>query len=264
MTGRRAAYGGDWRGRIGLLWPHDGHTDDEFWAYLPAGVTLLIARFKAAEDQGELTSEALLAYADPAPLIQASELLRLAKPDVILSGDHAGSFIGGIEGDRAQRRAMQGALGVPASTPSFASVAALRTLGVSRLAVTSPYPDEITPCLHRFMQDYGFTIVTSRGLDLESERDIGALTAERWYRIAKDADHADAEAIFLAGGGIRTAGILGRIEADLGKPVVSAPAALTWHALQLIGVTPEALEHGRLFADFGAAHADGRLLEPTP
>lgn len=53
MTGRGTF--GDWRGRVGLLWPHDGHTDDEFRAYLPDGVTLPIARFKAV---GELTSEA--------------------------------------------------------------------------------------------------------------------------------------------------------------------------------------------------------------
>ncbi len=101
---REAVLTGDWRGRIGLLWPHDGHTDDEFWAYLPKGVSLLIARFKAAGDQGELTANALAAYADPKPLEEAADLLRLATPDVVVSGDHGGSFIGGVEGDLAQRK----------------------------------------------------------------------------------------------------------------------------------------------------------------
>ncbi|MGH1481222.1 MAG: maleate cis-trans isomerase family protein [Geminicoccales bacterium] len=260
---REAVLTGDWRGRIGLLWPHDGHTDDEFWAYLPKGVSLLIARFKAAGDQGELTANALAAYADPKPLEEAADLLRLAMPDVVVSGDHGGSFIGGVEGDLAQRKAMQGALGVPASTASFATVVALRTLGAKRLALTSPYPDEITPYLLRYLEAQGFAVVASIGLDLENENDIGALMPDRWHRIAKDADHAKADAVLLAGGGIRTAGILGTIEADLEKPVVSAPAALIWHALQLIGVTPEAPEHGLLFTEFGAVHADGRLAEAT-
>ncbi len=262
-VGSEAVLAGDWRGRIGLLWPHDGHTDDEFWAFLPKGVSLLIARFKTPGDQGELTANALSAYADPKPLEEASDLLRLAMPDVVVSGDHGGSFIGGLDGDLAQRKAMQGVLGVPASTASFASVIALRTLGAKRLAVTSPYPDEITPYLLRYLEAQGFTIAASTGLDLENENDIGALTSDRWHRIAKDADHAKADAILLAGGGIRTAGILGTIEADLGKPVFSVPAALMWHALQLIGVTPAAPEHGLLFTEFGAAHADGRLAEET-
>lgn len=261
---RNVSLSGDWRGRIGLLWPHDGHTDDEFWAYLPAGVTLLVARFKAGEDQGELDVDALSAYAAPGPLIKASELLRLAKPDAVVSADHAGSFVGGVEAEIAQRRAVQGSLSVPFTTVSCAAIAAFRTLGVQRLALVAPYPKEVTNNLEAFLAGYGLTVTTSCCLDLESEAEIGTLPAERWHRISKEADHPDADAVFLAGGGIRTAGVLGVIEADLGKPVISAPAALIWHALQLMRVTPHAPEHGRLYTTFAAAHADGRLAEPTP
>ena len=224
---------------------------------------MLIARFKAADDQGELVADALAAYAAPEPLVQASELLRLAKPDVVVSADHAGSFMGGPDGDSAQRRAMNNVLNIPATTASFAAVVALKTLSVRRVAVVSPYPKEVTSYLLTFLESYGLSVVKSACLELENETAIGTLRAERWHRIVKEADHPDAEAIFLAGGGIRTAGVLGVIEADLGKPVVSAPSALIWHALQLIRVTPRAPEHGRLYTEFAAAHADGRLVDPT-
>ncbi|MGH1478068.1 MAG: hypothetical protein ACRBM6_04950 [Geminicoccales bacterium] len=122
---------------------------------------------------------ALAAYAASGPLIEAVELLHLAKPDVVVSVDYAGSFIGGIEGEVTQWQAVHDSLSVPFSTASYAAVATFRTLGVRRLALVVSYPNEVTDYLETFLAGDGLTVTISCGLDLESEAEMGTLPAER-------------------------------------------------------------------------------------
>ena len=74
-------------------------------------------------------------------------------------------------------------------------------------------------------------------------------------------DRPEAEAVLLGCGGIRTTEVLRALEDDLGKPVVSAPQAMMWHALQLIGVDATRLDRGRLFAELGSPLS---LSQPAP
>lgn len=236
-----------WRGRIGFLWPHDGHTDDEYWAYLPEGTSLLVARYAVPGDSGGLSLAELARWAEPELLARAAGLLRLARPDVVAMGDHAASFVMGAGRDAALLAAIADATGVPATSPATAIRAALRALAVSRIALTSPYPSEVTARLVADLEATGLAVVASRCLDLAAETGIGELSPGFWHRLAREASRTDAEAVLLAGGGIRTAGALGLIERDLGKPVLSAPAALIWHACRLAGIAPEDPRQGCLY-----------------
>jgi arylmalonate decarboxylase len=57
--------------------------------------------------------------------------------------------------------------------------------------------------------------------------------------------------VLISGTGLPTAGIVERLEQDLGKPVVTSQTATLWHALQLLGLETGVSRHGRLLA--GAA-----------
>ena len=71
-------------------------------------------------------------------------------------------------------------------------------------------------------------------------------TAERAYRLARQVDCAEAEAVFLTGTGMPTLPVLEALEQDLGKPVVSSASAMMWHALRLAGVRGIIPGYGRL------------------
>jgi maleate isomerase len=71
-------------------------------------------------------------------------------------------------------------------------------------------------------------------------------TAERAYRLARMVDTAEAEAVFLTGTGMPTLPVLGALEQDLGKPVISSASAMMWHALRLAGVRQSIPDYGRL------------------
>ena len=80
---------------------------------------------------------------------------------------------------------------------------------------------------------------------------IARLAACPWtdvYRLARDADRPEADALFLSCTNFRTIGVIAALERDLGKPVVSAIQASFWHCLRLAGVGGGVEGYGGLFA----------------
>ena len=71
---------------------------------------------------------------------------------------------------------------------------------------------------------------------LENVTNIYDATAERAYGLARKVDRAAADAVFLSGVGLPTMAVLDPLEQDLGKPVFSSMAALTWASLRAAGV----------------------------
>ncbi|MFN5996384.1 MAG: aminotransferase class III-fold pyridoxal phosphate-dependent enzyme [Paracoccaceae bacterium] len=235
-------------GRIGFLFPGDGLNDDEFWSYLPDGVAWLTMRYPGTLPDQPLNHATFAASANLGPMVAAARVLAEAHPEVIVTGDHAGSFILGLGHDQAQADAIATASGARAgSTPSTAIVAALKSMGLNRVAITSPYDAEVTAAGRAFLQGHGIAVVNEARRSFADETGIAGQEAEFWENAAQAADHPDAQAIVLMGGGLRTGGSVARQEARLGKPVIAATAALVWHACELLGKNPSRPHLGRLF-----------------
>jgi maleate isomerase len=62
--------------------------------------------------------------------------------------------------------------------------------------------------------------------------------------------------VIIACSGSRTSAIIADLEADLGKPVITATQLMLWHCLQLMRVDATTVPRGRLFSQFGAAYRD--------
>ena len=230
------------RGRIAFLWPADGRNDDEFWNYLPPGVALLTARYPV---RGGLTPDDLLADADPAILGHAAGLFRHVPVDVAALGDCAGSAIAGRAGAEALAAAVTRVLHAPAVTMMAAILEALAALDAGRVALVAPYGAEVVARIEAFLVSGGVTVRHARALDAASEAGIGDRPPEAWARIAAATRRDGADAVLLAGGGIRIAAACEALEAALKTPVVAGPAALMWSACRRIGVAPTG--PGRLF-----------------
>ena len=236
-------------GTIGFVWPDDGLNDDEYWSYLPDGVAWLTSRFAGTLEGHGLDRAVFEASAELGPMSGAARLLARARPDVVALGDHGGSFVLGKGHDITQAKALARASGAPhGTTAATALVAALLSLGVRRkISVVSPYDEEMTSLGVAFMEAHGFTVLTVERRSLGDEHGIAGQLAGFWGEASAVADHLDAEAVVLFGGGLRTAGMLAAIEARLGKPVVPATAALVWHACKLMGIEVVRPGMGSLF-----------------
>ena len=236
-------------GRIGFLWPADGLNDDEFWSCLPDGVALLTTRYAVT---GDLSAESFENDADLAPILSAARLLALARVDVAALGDCAGSFILGREHERATTRAVAATLGRPATAMSGAIVAALRALGVRRVALAAPYAPDVVDRLIAYLDGQGIGVTRHQALDHRSESAIERLTPEYWHGVARAIGRPPAEAVVLGGGGVRAAARLDAMEDELGMAVVAGPGALVWHACRLMGADATRSGSGLLFSRHGA------------
>lgn len=233
--------------RIGLLVPSSNTTvEPEFYRSLPANVTLHTARLFLTE----ITPEAILRMVED--LEQQSRLLASADVDVIVMGATAPSFLKGAGYDREVMARIEKAAGKPATTTSTALLRALRFLDAKRIALGSAYTDKVNAIAQGFLEANGLKVVAARGLGMVDNLAVGRLGPESAYDLARDAAHADADAVVLACTNWRSMDVIERLERELGKPVVSTTQVSVWDALRLVGYRGEISGYGRLLRTLGA------------
>lgn len=231
-----------WRARLGIIYPADGAIDDEFWGFVPRGVTVHVTRFWAPDDQ---RVEVFEEQADSPDIPEAARILTSIPLDAIAYACTSGSFIRGGGGDQAIIERMEQASGVPCTTTSTALVRAAHALGVTRLAVAAPYPAPVTERLGRFLEDNGFQVVSMKMLGLTHGIFLQPVGAA--YRLAREANTPDADAVVISCTNFRTVELLGAMEQDLGKPVIGAVQATMWDSLRLAGINPRCEGLGALY-----------------
>jgi maleate isomerase len=237
------AYVGGWRARIGLIYPSSGKRDQDFQQLAPDGVTVHITRV-ALSDPADL--EHIGRMSETRNLVAAARLLADLQPHCISWADTSGSFMFGPNGATEQAEAIRRATGVPASTTSTAVLLALRRLRVRRVAVASPYIDEVNRKLVEFFTSHDFEIGRLRSLELSQEGAIHRASPETVYRLARAAWFDGAEALFIPCTDFEAINLIHLLERNLGKPVVTANQATMWHALRLAGITDGIAGFGQL------------------
>ncbi|MCI0364444.1 MAG: aspartate/glutamate racemase family protein [Phycisphaerales bacterium] len=232
-----------WKAKIGLIIPSTNTSNEpEFYRMAPPGVTIHTSRVLLV---GETTQESYLRMA--AALERASEELATAEVDVIAYSCTSGSIMCPLP---QLLRTMADKAGVPATAASGAVVAALRALGVERVAIGTPYPDLVNENQKKFLEEYGFRISHLKGLDLghtqEERRSINRIPPEAVFRLARAVDRPDAQAIFISCTAIATIGVVAELERELGKPVISSNIAVFWSCLRLLGIKTPVMGYGQL------------------
>jgi len=232
-----------WRGRIGLIVPSSNTTlEPEMRALCPHGVEVYATRIAFTPDEPGLRGmrgEVRRA---------AQELTSEGISDLILFGCTVGSMIGGKGYDEALCAEIAEETGTPAVATTTAVIAAIRSLGVSRIAVATPYTRRINEIEASALRSYGVEVVTIASChedvpdDRFRNRMIGELAEEQVYELGRSVDREEAEAIFLSCTNLRTLGILRCLEHDLGKPVLSSNLCNGWLAAQRLRATWRAEE----------------------
>ena len=232
-----------WRAKLGVIYPADGALDDEYWKLAPNGVTLHFTRIPVSQE--DQTLEVLEAQTRDMAIESAARDLNLIRLEAIGYACTSGSFVHGPGGDQAIIKRLEEASGTRCTTTSTAAVRALHWLQVKKVAVITPYPDEINARLQTFLEAHGFEIVNMKGLGLY--REIFNQPAGASYRLAREADRQEADAVFISCTNFRSVEVLDELEQDLGKPVLSANQVTMWDLLRLSGIRPGLEGYGSLF-----------------
>ena len=234
-----------WRGRIGFLVPPGNPTiEPEMAALAPPGVSLHFNRMPTSGPVGTHAGQQERNRAMLAGVDEAARLLAMLAPRVIVLAHTATSYTLGAEAEAALVLRQEAATGTRFVTAFGCVLAALAFLGVRRLAYATPYGADLTEAGRANLVAHGFDVVSVARL--EGVRNIYEESEERAYAAGRMADRPEAEAVFLSGTGMPTLGMLQALEDDLGKPVLSANAAMMWHALRVAGVRSSRPGFGRL------------------
>lgn len=223
------------RAKLGLIVPPTNTVNEAEWMrMMPDGVSFHTHRMKLhADTTSEAGKKALLD-----DLEQVFAMIKQARVDAIAYACTAGSMINPVNAlpDELTTRT-----GVKAVTTSASIIAALKTLGVKRLSVATPYADRLNEHETHFLEENGFVVDKLIGLG------IGANGPQDYVRIAetpieKVAAHARAafvpgsEALLITCTDFPTLPLIEQLEAVLGVPVVTSNQATFWAMLRATGI----------------------------
>ncbi|GAB3477689.1 maleate cis-trans isomerase family protein [Nocardiopsis coralliicola] len=232
---------------VGFLYPGYSAEDDypRFAERLGPGVGLHVVHTLMREDAHRV--DALLDVGGADVLSEGARALRTAGVDAAMWACTSGSFVFGWEGAEEQAAGVAAEAGVPASSTSFAFVAAARQLRLSRVAVAATYPEDVAERFAAFLGRAGVEVAAWRGRGIVTAAEVGTLEAGDVLDWVAAGDHPDAEAVLVPDTALHSAEILDDLEARLGKPVLTANQVTVWEGLRLAGDTAPRRGLGTLF-----------------
>ena len=143
-------------------------------------------------------------------------------------------------------RLSEGQPGVPSTTPVTAAIDGCKHLGLSKIALLTPYTDEVNQPILSFIQESGIEVLSMSTFNMDSDIDVALIPTEIIVQAAVKADHDEAEAIFLSCTALRSAECIAELEERLGKPVLTSNQAMLWRALRLAGYQGKIEGYGKL------------------
>ncbi|WP_416409033.1 aspartate/glutamate racemase family protein [Agrobacterium rosae] len=237
-----------YRAKLGLITPPTNTVNEAEWArMMPEGVTFHTHRMPLHADTKSESGKAALMH----DLEQVFAMLNNARVDAIAYACTAGSMINPVE---ALPDMLTQTMDVPAVTTSAAIIKALKTLGVTRLSVATPYADTLNEHETHFLQDNGFSVERLIGLG------IGKNGPSDYIRIAETpvdtvASHVRAafvpgsEAILITCTDFPSLPLISELEREFGVPVVTSNQATFWAMLRIAGIEDRFEDYGRLLGE---------------
>ena len=180
-----------------------------------------------------------------------SRLLGTAKVELVILAQTSASLFADDYDDVVTQRMSAGAA-VPAITSAQAVGRAVRALGARRIAVVSPYSDEVNRRAGRyFAAKHGLDAVALEGFGATDSYAIGQLGPENARDAFARINRPEIEVFVVPGGNFPTMTSIAAWEREFGKPVVTTNQASFWAMLRALG-------------DGDRVPGFGRLLEEVP
>ncbi len=180
-------------------------------------------------------------------MTEAAGLILPGMPlDVVAYGCTSGAMM--IGDDKVAALIHEVRPGVACTSPIKAAMAAFKAFGARRIALLTPYLDEINQTMRDFIEARGVSVPVMGSFNEPNDNKVGRISPSSIRAAALELGRADqVDAVFVACTALRVVEIAAEIEAELGKPVTSSNHALAWHCLRLAGIDDPQPGLGRLF-----------------
>ncbi len=218
-------------------------SEGQIQTILPKGVSLHVSRLELT-----VTNEdGVRAMTDRVE--EGARLLSHANVDLIVFHCTAATtFALGADDDIIAR--MVNSTGIAATATSKALLAALNELGARRVALITPYIQEINAREAKFLAANGYDVACEVGLGITDTHDMFAVDPLEWFRVVIDNRDANADVYFLSCAAIRSAEVIEALERELDRPVITSNQVAAWHSLRATGISDPVSGFGRLLSDY--------------
>ena len=181
-----------------------------------------------------------------------AKLLGEARVEVIaLAQTSASLFTDDYDAVTVKR--MTEASGVPSLTSAQAIGRALTALKASRVAMATPYSEEVIGRARRYYETkYGIAVVASESLGATNAYAIGKMDAGMAEAAFRRIDRPGIDALVVPGGNFPTMDWIAAWEHQFGKPVITTNQAALWAVLQTMKFDTPLPGKGRLLEQLPA------------
>lgn len=159
-------------------------------------------------------------------LPQAVDRTRTSAPDVVVFGCTSAGSLGTLAHDDQIGAMIEKKTGARAVTVLRALVARLRALQPQRVALLTPYIEDLTSSVARSLAEAGFPPVKTCGMDIKSNLDIGRVTPREIVRFVEAQSAGIApDCVVLSCTNWRAIEAIGPLREKLGVPVLTSNQA---------------------------------------
>lgn len=221
-----------------LVLSNDLGIERELGRLAPPSISAHVSRVRSYVDVG--MADSLASVREAASLLVPHESL-----DGIAYGCTSHSFL-------ADECALAGAVdgvrpGIPFHTPRSTAVRALQHLALKRIALLTPYEDELNSAVAVRLGKEGVTVAEAGSFYCASDCEIARLPPERIARAAEQLlKDGDAEGIFIACNALQCGPVIDQIEEKTGKVVVASTQAMVWGLLRSSEYASPSYGYGKL------------------
>jgi maleate isomerase len=233
------------RAAIGLIVLATDHTIEHEWRQIIPrldGVGVFQSRIW---NDPQITPETLARMAEG-----ISDCTRVIRPgeriDVVGYACTSGAMV--IGPDAVAARVHEHRPGIAVTDPITAAAAALRAVGARRVALLTPYIDEVNQRMRTHLETAGFAVPVMGSFNHENDNEVARISEQSIAdALVELAEHPAVDAAFVACTSLRVCGIVAETERRVGKPITSSNHALAWHCLRLAGVSDSLDDLGQVF-----------------
>ena len=241
------------KARIGLIIPSSNRmTEPQFHRYAPAGVAIHVARVQMTGRHKKPIAQLL------DDVGRAASSLGDAKCSPVVFHCTGTAMAEGSAGEAALVKRAAKESGAPCFSVAQAILDALKAMGMRRLVLFSPYPQDVNDHEKEFFAEHGIDVVKDVALNLPPSDGYIREPVATWIALAREHAHIPADGFFLSCTNTTQIEAIETIERETGKPCVNSNQAVLWACLTRIGGSgdiPRSPGLGRLFAQTEMAAA---------
>ena len=131
-------------------------------------------------------------------------------------------------------------------TPITAALKAFTNLKVKKIAVLTPYPEQVNKTIFEYLTKHNIGVTSFSSFNLEYDSDIAKVDPKCLIETIDKIDHKDADAVFISCTALRAVEVIDQIEKRISKYVISSNQAIIWDCLRSVNIKNSIDGYGKL------------------